>query len=103
MRSLLRLLIAVIVPGAAIQQGWLQAGTRLLGTALGIPGGPGGEVDGMGVLRGLAGFVQGLPDPWYTLVLMTGGAAVAVFLVSLIRTAVRTTTRLSGWLRDVSV
>ena len=105
MRSLIRLLIVVLLLGTAVQQGWLQSGTRFVTALLGGPAGqdPGGEVDGLALARGLAGSIGSLPDPWYTLALMIGGVVGIVFLVSLLRGVVRTMTRLSGWVRDVSV
>jgi hypothetical protein len=105
MKTLVRLLLAVVVLGTAVQQGWLQAGTRFLAEQLGgaAAAEQPGPLTGMAMLSRLAGMVGSLPDPWYSLALMVGGIIVLVFAVSLIGGVIRATLRLSGWLRDAFV
>lgn len=127
MRSLLKLLLVVILLGTAMQQGWLQAGTRFVASIFGAHAAltPDGGLDGMVVARGvgqaalgagevaygaggltLGAMVQvigALPDPWFTLSLMIIGTIALVLLVTLIRAAYRTSLWLSGRLRDVWV
>lgn len=103
MRSLLRLLIAFLLLGTAIQQGWLQAGTRFVTAALGGPGTSAdvGHLDVMLPVRSLLAAVGTLPDPWYSLVVTTCGIIVLVFLGSVISRLVCAASRLAGWVRDV--
>jgi hypothetical protein len=109
MRSLLKLLIVTHLLGTAVQQGWLQAGARQAAVLLGGPPGldPAVGVDALVTLRailgGLAGRVASLPDPWHGLALAVGGMLALLLLASAVRVAVRTTIRLSGWLRDTWV
>ena len=80
MRSLLRLLVTVILLGAAMQQGWLQAAIGLVGLNVSAVPSPrmeplprvAGLVDG--TIGSLAGTIRRrLPDPWYSLALMIAG------------------------------
>ncbi len=105
MRSLLRLLVTILLLGAAIQQGWLQAGTRFVVETLGGPAAqdPIPRLDALGLLGRVAGAVSTLPDPWYTLALMVAGIIALVFAASVVSGMVRATTRLSGWVRDAFV
>jgi hypothetical protein len=107
MRSFVRLLVTVILLGAAIQQGWPQAGARLVGLlfgahpALAPEAGVAGLVDG--TIGSLAGTIRSLPDPWFTLAVMIAGVIGVILLVSVVRTAVNGMIRFNGWLRDLSV
>ena len=106
MRSLLRLLIAVIVLGSAVQQGWLQAATGFVVESLGGPAAaadPVARLDLALLLRRLAGAVVNLPDPWYSLAFMIGAIIGLVFAATIIGGVVRGATRLTGWLRDALV
>jgi hypothetical protein len=102
MRSLIRLLVTVILVGTALQQGWLQAA---IGFFIGHLGGPAASteplprIDVTGLFGRLGDAVATLPDPWYSLALMTA----VVLAASVINGLVRATLRLTGWLRDASV
>src|SRR3954469_484619 len=77
MRSFVRFLLTVIAFGAAIQQGWLQAGARMVGQLFGAHPElvPESGLDGLanGTIGSFAGTIRSLPDPWYTLTVMTAG------------------------------
>jgi uncharacterized membrane protein len=104
MASLVRILAVIALLGGAIQLGWLQAGSRFVSSVLGLPVvDRGGTLDGMALLRGLAGLVQALPDSWYSLALMTGGIAALILLVSLLKALVRAAHRLSGRVHDAAI
>ncbi|MDO9708474.1 hypothetical protein [Paracraurococcus lichenis] len=113
MRSLLKLLVTLIVLGTAVQQGWLQAGTRFVAGLFGANPALVGEggMDGLAIVQGLgplmwmslSGTLRNLPDPWYTLAVMTAGIVAVVLVVGILRTAFRATIRVTGWLRDVWV
>jgi len=106
MRSLIRLLVTVVLLGTALQQGWLQAA---IGFVTGHLGGPAAateplpRIDVTGLFGRLGDAVATLPDPWYSLALMTGGIIAVVLAASVINGLVRATLRVTGWLRDASV
>jgi hypothetical protein len=105
MKTLVRLLLAVVVLGTAVQQGWLQAGTRFAAETLGRPAAAEqlAQLNGMALLSRLVGVISNLPNPWYSLALMIGGIMILVLAVSLIGSLIRATLRFSGWLRDAFV
>lgn len=113
MRSLLKLLVTLILLGTAAQQGWLQAGTRFVADLFGshpglVPyslGVTGAVAEGVGRFTwiGLSATIRNLPDPWFTLAILTAGVMATILLVTFLRTAIRTTLRVSGWLKDVWV
>jgi hypothetical protein len=103
MPSLLRLLVTLLLLGAAMQQGWLQAAIGFVTEQLGGPAAatdPLPQVDAMGLLRRLSEAVAGLPEPWHSVALMTGGMIALILAVSVVTGLGRATLRLAGWLRD---
>ncbi|MCB4821454.1 hypothetical protein [Roseicella aerolata] len=57
MASLVRILLVIALLGAAIQQGWLLAGSRFVSSVLGLPVmDPGMPMDGVALLRGRPGW-----------------------------------------------
>lgn len=106
MRSLLRILIAVLLLGSAVQQGSLQAAIGFVVERLGGPVAAAdaeARLDILALLRRVADAVATLPDPWHSLALMIGGIIGLTFAATIAGGLVRVTRRLSGWLRDAFV
>lgn len=105
MRALPRLLITALLLGTAMQQGWLPGAIGFVVERLGGPAasaGPLPSVDAAGLVRRLGAAVAGLPDPWYSLALMTAGIVGLVLAAPVVSGLARAAARLTGWLRRAS-
>lgn len=106
MRALLRPFLILLVLGATLQLGWLQAAIGFAISQLGGPAslaGPLPPLEAMALLHRLGHAVAGLPNPWYGLALMTGGIIALVLVIGILNGLIRAILRLSGWLRDAWV